>query len=90
MLIKHHDLEVYYLQRRLELLHILDQFANEAFEDQDLDFGNDHPKIAILRKEYSDVIDPENLCQTIKRIYPDHLYNIESRLLRDQPAANSD
>lgn len=79
MLIKHHDLEVYYLQRRLELLHILDQFAQEAFEDEDFHMDDDHWKLQMLRREYSDVIDPENLCLTLKRIYPDHLFGIESR-----------
>lgn len=79
MIIKHHDLEVYYLQRRLDLLQMLDQFANEALEDEDFHMENDHWKMEILKKEYSDVIDPENLCQTLKRIYPDHLFAIESR-----------
>lgn len=78
MLIKYHGLEVYYLQRRLELLHILDQFANETFEDEDLHMDDDDWKLQILRREYSEVIDPENLCQTLKRIYPDHLFAIES------------
>ena len=82
MLIKYHDLEAYYLQRRLELLHQLDQFANEVFENEDYQLDDNDPKIEILRKEYSDVIDPENLCLTLKRIYPDHLFGIESKRLK--------
>jgi hypothetical protein len=79
MLIKYHDLEAYYLQRRLELLHLLDQFANEAFENEDYQVEDSDPKIEILRKEYSDIIDPENVCLTLRKIYPDHLFGIESR-----------
>lgn len=79
MLIKYHDLEAYYLQRRLELLHQLDQFANEAFENEDYQVEDSDPKIEILRKEYSDVIDPENLCLTLRKIYPDHLFGIETK-----------
>ena len=79
MLIKYHDLESYYLQRRIELLHLLDQFANESFDDEDVVMDDDHWKLQVLRREYSDVIDPENLCQTLRRIYPEHLFGIESR-----------
>lgn len=76
MLNKHHDLESYYLQRRLELLQILDQFANESFYEEDFNMDDDHWKLQMLKSEYSDVIDPENLCLTLKRIYPDHLFCI--------------
>jgi hypothetical protein len=79
MLIKHHDLEAYYLQRRLDLLNILDQFAHDAFSEEDFTMDDDQWKLEMLKREYSDVIDPENLCQTLKRIYPDHLFSIESR-----------
>jgi hypothetical protein len=79
MFIKHHDLEAYYLQRRLELLSILDQFANQAFEDESFEIPKDNWKIEIIEKEYSDVIDPAHLCQTLRRIYPDHLFSIKNR-----------
>ena len=79
MLNKNHSLEVYYLQRRLELIQILDQFANRAFEEEDFYMEDDHWQIKALEKEYSDVIDPENLCETLKRIYPTHLFGIKSR-----------
>ena len=59
MLIKHHDLEAYYLQRRLELLRILDDFANQSFQDEDFHMDDDHWQVEMLRKEYSDVMDPE-------------------------------
>ncbi len=79
MLIKYHSLEAYYLNRRLELLHILDQFAEEALTDEDFAMDDDHWKLQILKREYCDVIDPENLCSTVHQIYPDHLFGIESR-----------
>ena len=79
MLIKYHDLEVYYLQRRIELIQILNNFASQSFEEEDFHMEDDHWQLQILRREYSDVIDPENLCQTLQRIYPDHLFGIESR-----------
>ncbi|MFM8859799.1 MAG: hypothetical protein ACKOEW_06880 [Methylocystis sp.] len=79
MFIKYHDLETYYLQRRLDLLQILDQFAHEAFNEEDVTMDDDHWKMQMLKREYADVIDPENLCQTLKRIYPDHLFGIESK-----------
>jgi hypothetical protein len=74
MLIKHHALETYYLQRRLELLGILDQFANRAFEEEDFVMTDDHWQIEMLKREYSDVVDPQNLCDTLKQIYPEHLF----------------
>jgi hypothetical protein len=74
MLIKHHALEAYYLQRRLELLTILDQFATRAFEEEDFFMDDDHWQIKLLEKEYSDVMNPEDLCLTLKRIYPEHLF----------------
>lgn len=79
MLIKHHDLEGHYLRRRLDLLNILDQFAHDAFNEEDFTMDDDHWKLEMLKREYSDVIDPEDLCQTLRRIYPDHLFSIESR-----------
>lgn len=84
MLIKHHDLEAYYLQRRLDLLNIFDQFAHDAFSEEDFTMDDDHWKLEMLKREYSDVIDPENLCQTLRRIYPDHLFAIESRKVKDK------
>ncbi len=79
MFIKYHDLETYYLQRRIELLNILDQFAHEAFNEEDFIMDDDHWKMEMLKREYSDVIDPENLCSTLRKIYPDHLFSIESK-----------
>ena len=73
MINKHHDLEAYYLQRRLELLHILDGFANDAFRDEAFHMNDDHWQLEMLKQEYSDVIDPESFFKTMKRIYPENL-----------------
>ena len=36
-----------------------------------------HSAIEMLKEQYSDVIDPSRLNDTIERIYPEHLYRIE-------------
>ena len=77
MLIKYHDKELYYLKRRIELLHRLDHFANQVLHGEEEEILNDDPRMIILRKEYCDVIDPESLCQTLKRMYPEELYSVD-------------
>ena len=79
MLIRFHCLESYYLNRRLELLQRLDSYAEQALYEEDFDENSLAPAIEMLKREYADVIDPENLCQTLKKIYPDELFGIESR-----------
>ena len=79
MIIRHHSLEAYYLNRRLELLQRLDAFAEQAAYEEDFDENNLAPALDILNREYADVMDPENLCKTIRSIYPDHLFGMESR-----------
>jgi len=79
MLIRYHSLESYYLNRRLELLHRLDSYAEQALYEEDFDENSLAPAIEMLKREYADVIDPENLCQTLKNLYTDDLFGIESR-----------
>lgn len=79
MIIRFHCLETYYLNRRLELLQRLDSYAEQALYEEDFDENSLVPAIEMLKREYADVIDPENLCQTLKKIYPDELFGIESR-----------
>ena len=79
MIIRYHSLETYYLNRRLELLQRLDDYAEQTLHDEDFEMNDLNPVIKMLRREYADVIDPENLCQTLKKIYPDELFGIESR-----------
>ncbi|MFM8859161.1 MAG: hypothetical protein ACKOEW_03545 [Methylocystis sp.] len=76
---KYHDLETYYLNRRLELLNRLDSFAEQSLYEEDFDESSIQSAINMLKKQYSDVIDPENLCETLKKIYPEELFGIESR-----------
>lgn len=78
MLNRYHDHEAYYLKRRIELLRILDQFAYETFQDEDVIMDDEHWKLQILKNEYADVIDPDHLCSTLRNIYPEHLFKIES------------
>ena len=79
MIIRYHSLETYYLNRRLELLQRLDDYAEQTLHDEDFEMNDLNSVIKMLRREYAEVIDPENLCQTLKKIYPDHLFGIESR-----------
>ena len=34
----------------------------------------DDPKLNFLRKEFSDVLDPVDVEEGLKKIYPEHLY----------------
>ena len=79
MIIRYHSLETYYLNRRLELLQRLDDYSEQTLHDEDFEMNDLNPVIKMLRGEYAEVIDPENLCQTLKKIYPDELFGIESR-----------
>ena len=82
MIVRYHSLEFYYLNRRLELLQRLDSYAEQALYEEDFDENSLAPAIEMLKREYADVIDPENLCQTLKKIYPDELFGIENRRAR--------
>ncbi len=82
MIVRYHSLESYYLNRRLELLQRLDSYAEQALYEEDFDENSLAPAIEMLKREYADVIDPEHLCQTLKKIYPDELFGIESRRAR--------
>ena len=62
MIIRYNSLETYYLNRRLELLQRLDDYAEQTLHDEDLEMSDLNPVIDMLRREYADVIDPENLC----------------------------
>ena len=79
MIIRYHSLETYYLNRRLEFLQRLDAYAEQALYEEDFDENSLAPVIEMLKLQYADVVDPENLCQTLKKIYPDHLFGIEGR-----------
>lgn len=61
-------------ERRLQLLEILDDFARTAFYDEDFRMKEDDPKMIILRKQFTDVLNPCDVEKELKEIYPDHLY----------------
>jgi hypothetical protein len=61
-------------ERRLQLLDILDGFARDTFYDEDYSVKEDEPKMITLRKQFADVMNPVNVEDELKRIYPEHLY----------------
>jgi hypothetical protein len=61
-------------ERRLQLLDILDDFARTAFYDDDFVMKEDDPKMIVLRKQFADVLNPVDVENSLKEIYPDHLY----------------
>lgn len=75
-LIREQAIERFWLERRLELLDIFDNFAEQVFEsDSDQEVMNENDKrLEMLKKHYKDVLDPCDLAETIKSIYPPHLY----------------
>ena len=79
MFIKEHSIEEHYLRRRLELLDILDNFARDEFYNTDPEdrMKKDDPRIVLLRKHYCDVLNPYELNETLKRIYPANQYGPE-------------
>lgn len=66
-------------ERRLQLLDILDDFARDAFYDEDCTMNEDDPKMDMLRKQFADVLNPVNVEEELKRIYPTHLYRPNKR-----------
>ena len=74
MFLSHYYKEKALYERRLQLLEMLDDFARSAFYDEDYTMSDDDPKLAILRKEFADVLNPVNVEEELKRIYPERLY----------------
>lgn len=74
MFLDHYYKERMLYERRLQLFDILDDFAKDAFYDEDYSMKEDDPKMVILRKQFADVLNPINVEQELKRIYPRHLY----------------
>lgn len=79
--IREHALERFWLERRLECLSLLDDFANQEFYNDDAEniMSPDDPKLIMMRKHYRDVINPYELNETIKAIYPSHQYGPETK-----------
>lgn len=78
--IREQAIERFWLERRLELLDILDNFAEQVFytdSDQDIINENDR-RLEMLKNHYRDVLNPHDLAETIKKIYPSNTYKDET------------
>lgn len=74
MFIKSYHKEIELYRRREQLLDILDDFARSAFYDEDFTMKEDDPKMKILRREFSDVLNPCDIEKALKEIYIEKLY----------------
>ena len=74
MFLSHYYKERSLYDRRVQLLDILDNFAREAFDDEDFSMKEDDPRMIILRREFSDVLNPVDVEKSLKEIYPERLY----------------
>lgn len=81
MFIKEHSLEEHYLRRRLDLLEQLDSFARDEFYNTDPEdrMSPDDQRLELLRKHYCDVLNPYELNETLKSIYPAKQYGPEKK-----------
>jgi hypothetical protein len=68
LLIEFHDKEKYLLQRRLLLLSLFDDLAQN--DDRCLEEQHADENFQNMKKQFSTVLTPETLCASIKRIYP--------------------
>lgn len=75
MFIREHALEEYWLNRRLELLHQLDDLALEVFLNRDDLITEDDPWMIMLQKHYADVLNPIDVEKTLKSIYSARQYS---------------
>ena len=77
--IREHALERFWLERRLECLSLLDDFANQEFYNEEPEdrMSPDDPKLTLMKNHYKDVINPYELNETLKRVYPPHQYGPE-------------
>ncbi len=78
MLIREHALERYWLERRLELLEILDDYAEDVLNNQGVKITENDKKIQLIIKHYRDVINPGDLADTIKSLYAPEYYRKNS------------
>ncbi len=74
MFLSHYQKEKVLYERRLQLLEILDDLEND-FYGADYSMNDDAIKLVILRKEFADVLNPVNVEEELKKIYPEHLYS---------------
>ena len=74
----HKEIELY--RRREQLIEILDDFARNAFYDEDFSMKEDDPKMIILRKQFDDVLNPCDIEKALKEIYTDKTYSPKNKL----------
>jgi hypothetical protein len=79
MFLDHYYKEIQLYRRREQLLEILGGFARDAFYDEDYTMKENDPKMVILRKQFADVLNPVDVEEELKRIYPTHLYRPNKR-----------
>lgn len=75
-LLHDHELEKFYLLRRIELIDLLQGMAeNEFYKDDSAEFMQpDDPKIDTIAKYYAAVANPYELNETLKSIYKPETY----------------
>ncbi len=74
MFLSHYYKERSLYDRRVQLLDILDNFAREAFDNEDFSMKEDDPRMIILRREFANVLNPVDVEKALKEIYPERLY----------------
>ena len=74
MFLSHYYKERSLYDRRVQLLDILDNFAREAFDDEDFLMKEDNLRMIVLRLEFADVLNPVDVEKALKEIYPERLY----------------
>ena len=70
-LLPEYELERFYLQRRLELLDLFQDLAEQEFYQDDPDEmmkENDH-RLTLIKKYYASVLNPCDVAETLKKIY---------------------
>jgi hypothetical protein len=67
-MIENHDKERFLLARRLKLLSIFNDIAENDYGSYE-DF-NEHPDVQYLKNQFENVLTPKSLCASIKAIYP--------------------
>lgn len=75
-IIREHALERFWLERRLELLDVLDNISERVFwENEESDVSKeDSPQIRLLENHYRDVLNPGDLLAALKTIYKEDMY----------------
>ncbi len=74
MIIEHHEREAYILRRRLELLEILNETIMACVRNG-TPIEVDEDEIDHITTQFEDVLNPSDVCDSIKKIYPPRLFS---------------